>query len=235
MPTLCSALLTQVRYHLNEPVATFWSDAELLVYLNAGIKHLWRRIGPLYEDHFFTRDVTNVSLAASASSLTGVPADVAYVIGIFPRTRASAPNLRFIDAQRYNNPKMEAARGQATMDPASGGDLYYAVTGAGGPVAAPTIYVAPVLTSTLPLEFVYVPNLAAVTGASSNPVPGESDQALVSWVVAHALARSSDTQAPDPSWLTLYGKYVEELCAALDQRTQDDDVFVEAMFEEYWG
>jgi hypothetical protein len=34
--TLASTIITRARYYLNEPTASFWSDAELLVYLNDG-------------------------------------------------------------------------------------------------------------------------------------------------------------------------------------------------------
>lgn len=55
--TLASTIITQVRYYLNESSATFWADAELLVFLNDGTLNIVARTHCL-ED---TEDVTLVT------------------------------------------------------------------------------------------------------------------------------------------------------------------------------
>ena len=64
---------------------SFWTDDELLDKLIDAAKDMWAAILDTYGDHYLTVDVTNVSLAASATSLTGVPTDTFRVHLIEPR------------------------------------------------------------------------------------------------------------------------------------------------------
>src|SRR3990167_2597298 len=89
MATLLSSLETQVRSHLLETTASFWTSAELVNHMNNAIKDLWRDMVDLKQEHFFTRDNTNVSLAADTATITGVPADVHKVYLIEPRDISS--------------------------------------------------------------------------------------------------------------------------------------------------
>src|SRR3990167_8624594 len=101
--TLLSTIETVVRRDLKETTASFWSQAELLQHFNDGIQNLWGAIIDLFEEHYITIDVTNVSMAAEATTLTGVPADTFRVHLIEPRDTTSAgtaPNVIF-DAKEY--------------------------------------------------------------------------------------------------------------------------------------
>jgi hypothetical protein len=238
MATQISSLITRARDLLNEPTASFWSDAELLRYLNGGIADLYRRIKDNLQDDFFIEDSTNVSLAAGATQLTGVPANVAHVRGIRPRVLAAYPNVHFFP-RKWGDADFQQAETQSALDPALGGTFFYAITGTGGPVGAPVIRVAPTVSSALDLTFAYTPSLTEITNAATvNPIPGESDMALVYWTVAHALARTpTDTvpQAPHPGWMQQYEAQAAKIGVATTPRQDDEPDYVEALFELYWS
>jgi len=233
MATALSALVTIVRAHLNEPTASFWSDAELVSLVNLGIKDLWRALNDNFQDYFLTNDATNVSMVASALTLTGVPADVAVIRGIEPRDPAAYPNIRF-ESRNYMHALFQQARAsQSGMDPSQGGTIYFWTTGAGAPVAAPTVYVAPTLTTTLLLRLVYAPTLVLKTASDANPIPFESDQALIAWTVAFALAKRKENQTPDAEWMSIYATEKSHiLTAATPRQTQDEEV-AEGLFETW--
>jgi hypothetical protein len=230
--TAVSSLLTQARRHLNETTATFWSDAELVDLCNKGIHDLWRRINDLYQHYFITIDSTNVTLAASSSALAGVPSDVFRVVTIEPRVLGgSNPNPGLIFKPRdYNHPDFVQARGEDAIEPLDA-VLYYTLFSAGPPVSAPTIRVAPQVTSAVNLTLVYNQVLAAVTASSDNPIPGQSDNALIAWMVAYARAKERDDTAPDPEWLAIYGTEKVNLVTQLTPRTIQEPTYAEGMFE----
>jgi hypothetical protein len=234
--TQLSALETIVRRHLSEPTASHWESDELIDLMNLGFKDLWRSINDLHQEHFCTVDATNVSQAADGTSLTGVPADVARVHLIEPRDLSSSGTSRNLSYRPldYAHPMFQAARASEAVDPSSC-TIWYTLHGAGGPVAAPTIYVAPKVTSTVNLTLVYVPTLAAKTSANDNPIPGESDQAIVAWTVAHARAKERDDRAQDPSWLTIYATEKQNLLVSLTPRQTQEPQIVEALFEAWWS
>lgn len=238
MSSTLASLITQARDLLNEPTASFWSDAELLRYMNGGINDLFRRIKDNLQDDFFTEDVTNVYAAANATSLTGVPSNVAHVRAIVPRSLASYPNVRFWP-RKYGDYDFLSAQSASAIDPLSGGDIYYAIVGTGGPVGAPTIKIAPALSSQLLLAFAYTPSRTAITDSSTaNPIPGESDMALVYWTVAHALARTphgdQGSMVPHPGWLKMYEDQLAKIGVATTPRQDDEPDVAEAFFEMYW-
>jgi hypothetical protein len=233
MATLVSALETQVREHLNEDTASFWTSAELVSIFNNGIKDLWGMIVDLNQEHFLTIDTTLVSLAADGVTLTGVPADVFRVHLIEPVSTvagATGANVLFEPAD-YNDYRFRNARMLTAQDPSGGLKIYYTLSQAGAPVAAPTVHVAPKVSTALsPLRFVYVPTLALVTTASNNPIPGESDNALIAYCVAFAKAKEREDNSPDPSWLNIYKTEKTNLSVRLTPRqTQEPDV-VEDIF-----
>jgi hypothetical protein len=217
--TLISSIITQTRAQLLEPTARYWTDDQLLAYINNGIKDLWRRINDLYMDYFVTVDITNVTLAANSSTLSGVPADVFRIVSIEPRVLGeSNPNKGVIFKPRaYQDPDMAAARAAGARAP-NNTIIFYTVQNAGGPVGAPTIRIAPQITSAMDLTLVYNQVLAAVTAGSNNPIPGESDNALIAWTVAYALSRQRDDGAPDPEWLAIYGTEKTNLVQQLTPR-----------------
>lgn len=235
MPTLLSAIETQSRRHLTETTANFWTSAELIDHEINGVKDLWRSIVDLKGEHFFTRDITNVTLAADTATLSGLPTDVHKILLIEPLdVSENSANTGLIFVPRdYNHRDFQSARTRADIEPKND-VIYYAITQAGGPVGALTIYVAPEVTSAVSLKFIYVPVLGSLTSASNNPIPGEADNAVVAWTVAYARAKEREDRSPDPGWLAIYATEKQHLLQALGLRQYQENAFVEAMWQEYW-
>lgn len=221
--------------NLNEVTPRFWADVELATIVQDGCKDLWRAIVDLYEHHFVTIDSTNVSLTASSSQLTGMPTDCYRVISIEPRVLgASSPNpgLIFTPAN-WNSDKFKTARAQASCEPV-GREISYAVMNPGAPVGAPIIRVAPQITSAALLTLVYNQTLGAIGITSTNPIPGESDNALKAWLTAYAKAKDREDHAPDPEWLAIYGTEKTNLLRQLAQRQIQEPETAEAWLGEYY-
>lgn len=220
----------------NTAGGAFWSSAELVAIANKGMKDLWGAIIDLYEEHFLTIDATNVSQAADATTLTGVPTDVFRVYLIEPRDVASGvsgADVIYDGTKAYNDTAFANARRMAAQTLNTGLKIYYNVSGAGAPVGAPTIHVAPKISTTLLLRFAYVPSIADKVAADDNPIPGESDQALINWVVAYAMAKGREDKSPDPNWLALYATEKTNVVVRCAPRQQQDEQFVEDLFESY--
>jgi len=75
--TLSSTIITNARYHLNEATASFWSDAELLVWVNEGTKDIVARTRCLESSESVTLLENTVEYA-----LTGPYLDVSTVVYI---------------------------------------------------------------------------------------------------------------------------------------------------------
>lgn len=236
MATALSSLITIARASLIEPTANFWTDAELVSILNLGIADLWRGINELRQKHFCTLDTTNVYLAASGTTLTGVPADLFRVHMLEPRDLSSSGSSRMLhfEPKSYEHPEFQAARASDSLDPSSGGTIYWEQGSAGGPVAAPVVYIAPTVTSQVLLKLMYVPTLGTYVAGDNNPIPGHADQALVNWLVAYARAKEREDRSPDPGWIELYATEKRNLIRGLDERQVQDQETADAMFQPYW-
>ena len=239
MATLLSALETQARRHLLETSASFWSSAELIDLANRGIKDLWGAVLDLHQEHFLTNDITTIAISASTGSLSSVPTDVFRVHLIEPKDTSSSGAYRglIFVPRDYNSPDFIAARALGDVDGTQNQIIFYCVTSAGAPVGAPTILIAPTLSAAIAagsFRFVYVPILADKTASQDNPIPGESDQAIVAWMVAYARAKEREDRSPDPNWLAVYGTEKQNLLTRLTPRqTQEPDI-VEPLFGGLW-
>jgi hypothetical protein len=236
MASLFSDLLSSVRFKLVESTAKFWTDAELYDIMFQGARDLWRSVVDLKQEHYLTIDVTNVSMAANSTSLTGVPADVHKIYMIEPRdlTINGANHGLSFKPLEYNSDLFQMARASQAMDPGNG-VIYYAIMSQGAPVGAPTIKVAPQVTSAVDLAFSYCPVLGTLTSASNVPVPGEANNAIVSWTVAFARAKEREDRSPDPAWLSIYATDKQSLLQGLGLREYQDPLYTEAIWESYWG
>lgn len=212
---------------------SFWTDAEILVHLIDGGKDMWAAILDVYGDHYLTEDTTHVSLAASTSTLTGVPTDCFRVNMIEPLDMTSTgtyPDITFVP-RHFNHPEFIAARAAGTLTPTDAAVIFYNVSGAGPSVGAPTIRIAPMISAALNLRFVYNPTLAALTSASNNPVPGESDKALVAYAVAFSRAKERDDHSPDPNWIAVYSTEKQSILTRIAPRQDQEVQYVDGMFE----
>lgn len=237
MATALSTIITNGRVDLKETTARFWADAELVEHLKLGINDLWGAIVDLNQEHYLTIDTTNVTLAADTSTLTGVPSDVFRVELIEPSDTTSAgtaPDMLFMPRD-YKSADFRNARQLTSQDPTQGLNIFYALSQKGSPVAAPTVHVAPTISRAVALRFVYTPGpgTATMTSASTNPIPGESDNALKAWMVAFARAKEREDRTPDPNWLAIYATEKASILTRLTPRqTQEPDV-VEDVFMGY--
>jgi hypothetical protein len=218
-----------------ETSANYWSSPELLGISYAGARDLWRDTVDLKQEYYLKINDGDVFLGASATQLSGVPADVHKVYLIEPRdTSDSSSNSGVIfKPLDYNHVYFRSARARAATDP-SNEVLYYAITGQGAPVSAPVIHVAPKITSAMNVTFSYVPTLGDLTASSVVPIPGEADNALVAWTVAFALAKEREDKSPDPNWLSIFATEKQHLLQSLGLRQLQEPEFVEAVFSEYW-
>lgn len=235
MATLLSAIETKIRRRLLAPSATdlFWSSDDIIAVINDGIKDLHAAICQLNQAHFRTIDVTNVTQGSGNTTLSGVPTDVLVVHRIRPRVLSARPNLRYVK-RSYTHPDFEGALAAGTVSADSGGVIYYDVQDAGAPVAAPTILVAPVLNSTVDLALIYAMTIAEVTSAQNNPIPGNSDDALIAWAMAHLLPGESENKEPDSGWLKKYATEKTKVLVNLQPRDDSEPRVVDAVFEDEW-
>jgi len=214
----------------------FWTEQELLDLITLGAKDLWKSIIDLHQGHFTTIDETNVSAVANATTLTGVPTDCFRVLMIEPRdlTQFSSTRYVYFKPKQYHSLQFQQARsesGNISTDQTTA--VYYDILNAGSPVAAPSIVVAPVLTTNLNLRLVYVHILPTLLESDNNPIPGESDNALVAWTVAHARAKERDDRMPDPAWLAVYSTEKQGLLVALTPRQEQEEEIVEGLFDGF--
>lgn len=236
MPIKISDIEVLARRQLREVTPRFWTSQELTDICIDGIKDLWRSIADLKQGHFFTRNDKDVYLDSSSTTLRGVPADVHKIFEIEVRNSSTTAscNLKFTPLSYFDH-KFQAARGGSGVDPSNGGEIYYSITQPGGPVVAPVIYIAPTVTSQVPISFGYVPVLGSLTKDSIVPIPGESTNALKAWVIAFARAKENDSNSPDPDWLSIYATEKGSILESLGVRQYQEPVYVQAQFEEYWG
>lgn len=132
------------------------------------------------------------------------------------------------------HPDFQRARALSTQDPSYGNKIFYDLHGAGSPIGAPTIRVAPAVSAEILLRLVYVPTLAEITPDDTNPIPGESDAALVAWATAYVLGKQNEDQQPDSGWLTIYGNEKKNILTSLTPRQTEDEEVAEAFFEDLW-
>lgn len=236
MATLLSSIRSQARLHLKETTARFWSEAELLDIILKGCNDLWGAIIDLNQEHYLTIDTTNVSMAANSETLTGVPSDCFRVHLIEPRDTTGTGSTRQVEfvPRDYNSKEFERARSQSAIDANTAQVIYYSLIGAGSPVGAPTVQVGPQITTAMNLRFVYVPGLGTLTAASNNPIPGESDQALIAWTVAFARAKEREDRSPDPNWIRVYATEKQALLTRMTPRQTQEPEVVGALFEDLW-
>jgi len=223
----------------------FWSDAELLGIMILGAKDLWRAFIDLHQEHFFTVadgselvDPTDVRLAASTGALSGIPTNVHRILLIAPRDTTPSSQARAVTftPKDYNSVEFQNALARDAVDPSNATTIYYAVTGAGAPIGAPTIYVAPQVTTAIPLRLVYIPTLSgALVATDLNPVPGESDAALIAYTVAFALAKQREDNSPDANWIAIYGTEKNSCLVAAAPRQEQAPSVVEGVFDHLTG
>lgn len=235
MPSTLAEVITRVRRQLNEPVASYWSDDELLDFSIAGAKDLWRDIADLKQEHYLTINDDDVYLGSGDTELTGVPVDVHKVYLIEPRdvSQTGSSSTLIFTPRDWNHADFRAARARGTIDSA-GGEIFYAITGQGSPVGAPHIRTAPTVNADVLLTLSYVPTLEELVLNSIVPIPGECDNALVAWTLAYARAKEREDGAVDPGWIAIYATEKAHLLQSLGLRQYQEPTITDGMFSELW-
>ena len=235
MATTLNTIISRARKTLVEETVSatpFWTDAELLEHAINGCRDLWKGIVDVYQDHFLTIDLTNVSLPASATTASGVPSDCFRIKFIEPRDMGTYVNTFFFPKD-YASDEFRRLRTLSAQDP-QGCIFNYDLVGAGPPVATPTLYIAPKVNSALNLAVGYIASIPSnLTTASNNPVPGESDHALEAWIIAWGRAKEREDRSPDPEWIKIYGDEKLGILTVVTPRQEDEPEVVEGLFEDY--
>lgn len=215
----------------------FWSETDLLNIIINGCKDLWRGIIDLHQGHFVTIDATNVSLTAGATELTGVPTDCFRVLSLEPRdiTQDGSARGMLFKPKPYKSAEFQRDRSLGTLNLSYPTWIYYDILNPGPSVGAPSIVVSRKLDATLPLRLVYVHTLPALDETSDNPIPGESDNALIAWATAYARANEHPEGMPDAAWLSIYATDKQSLLTALTPRQEQEEEVVEDIFSGAWG
>lgn len=216
----------------------FWDDDDLTRLIIDGAKDLWKAIIELGRNHFMVIDITTMSFETGDDELTGVPVNLHRVLRIEPRdiTETGTNRAMTFRPKPYQSEAFERKRAIGTQSPSFGqSEFFYDIINPGSPVDAPTIVVAPRTNSQILLRVSYVKTLDALTEESDNPIPGESDNALIAWCVAYARANERDDRMPDPAWLSIYATDKQGLLTTLSPRQAQESEVVEDIFGASWG
>src|ERR1035437_6763937 len=218
----------------------YWTEAELLDIIIKGCQDLWRAIIDLHQGHFVTiLDDQSCAYPAGSSGVTtnftGVPVDCFRVLMIEPHNIGySSPTSQswiYFKPKQYSSQIFQTARAQMVTDPALAMTVLYDILNPGSPVGAPLIVGAPPVSSAIPIRLVYVHTLPTLAETDTNPIPGESDNALVSWAVAWARAKEREDRSPDPAWFATYSTDKQSLLTALTPRQEQEEEVVEGLFD----
>jgi hypothetical protein len=222
---------------INSP---FWTEQELYNLLTNGAKDLWKGTVDLHEGHFVTilDDQSMVYPAGSSgvtTSFTGVPSDCFKILMIEPHdlgaSGSSPASGRYFKPQKFNSQNFQAARGMSVQDSTNFLTVYYDILNAGSPVGAPLIVGAPPVSSAVPIRLTYVHTLATLAETDNNPIPGESDNALIAWTIAYGYAKQREDRTPDPGWLAIYSTEKQQLLKALSPRQEQEEQVAEGLFD----
>lgn len=235
MATQMADILTQVRVRLRELSPRAWTDEDLLDIANKGVKDLWRAICDTHQNHFFTINDTDVSYQAGDDELSGIPDDCYRIVAIRPKVlgeNSSNKSLIFKPANGVNDPRFVQAEARAAVSPEDN-IIYYVVVNEGAPVGTPRVLCAPPVSATVNIHLKYNQVLQRVDEDDVNPIPGESDNALIAWTIAYARADELDERAPDANWLAIYATEKVNLIKQIGPRQVQEPQVVEGMFEDY--
>jgi hypothetical protein len=219
---------------------SYWSDDELFNIAKRGTTDLWGAIIDLHEEHYLTVNTTSVTLGAGTEALQGVPADcfrVYMIEPLDPTTTQCAFVPRPYNHIEFVNARNSTAGSGQSFSPTSGLNIFYDVTGVGTPLGAPTILTAPLVNAAIPLRFSYISNLGVQQyqlSTATNPISGESDNALIAWIVAYALGKERPDRVPDASWLAIYSTEKQSLLTRMRPRQEQEPLYADGAFDSYW-
>lgn len=231
MATEVKDIIRQVRTRLGGKTTGTWPDADLRDYFRHGCLDLWGAILDVHGGHYI--EEKRVVLKANESTIGDVPENCFRVQFIEPWNTTSSgdwPDLKFTP-KRYNSEDFRAARSLDATDVGSAEEILYDVTGVGAPIQAPLIRIAPQITTDLTLRLAFNPTVVI---ADYNPIPGESDNALIAWVTAWARSRERQDRMPDPGQLAIYATEKQSILTRMDPRQEQEPPEVVGLFDHLW-
>jgi hypothetical protein len=224
----------------------FWTEQELLDLLIAGCQDLWKAIADLHQGHFVKIEdpatggtmVYPAGASGVTTDFTGVPADCFRVLMIEPANLGAngvgATVVRQFRPKQFHSTSFQEARAMSVQDSFTWWTIYYDLLNAGSPVDTIRIVGAPPVSAAIPIRMTYVKTLPTLLETDNNPIPGESNSALIAWVVAYAKAKENAERIPDAGWLAIYSTEKQGLLVALTPRQEQEEEEVTGMFEYGW-
>jgi hypothetical protein len=190
-----SSLKTAVRNSLDEPVAAFWSDDQMVEAINRAKDRVWMEVKRLKDDYLLssprstdgTMSILGASYAATNFRLVAgtteyyLPFDVAEVKLIEVITSS-------YEWVRFSHRDLNDMRGlRETTENQSPGTVYFDL------VAERTLVIAPPLDTSLDLRLWYVPILADLSADDDQlEMPHPLYMAVEHWAVAHLQVMDRD-------------------------------------------
>lgn len=231
--TSIASLISQIRVALVEPVARFWSDQELVDIMNLGAKDLWGMELDLHQDHWF-KITTDTILRANETEISGIPEDCFRIqlLEAADTTQATGRRPVLFVRRKYKSPEFAYARSLSAQQATDTGMIiYYQAVGEGAPTGPPKIVTAPKLAADLRVRLQYTPTIPAIELGGTNPIPGESDNALKAWTIAFARAKETEGRIPDAGWLGIYKTEKENMRVRMTPRDEHEPDVVDDLFQ----
>ena len=172
------------------------------------------------------------------TTISGVPVDLFRIYMMEP-VDPTTNQCAFVP-RPYNHIEFANARNSTVttaLSPTSGVNIFFDVSGVGTPGQVPIINVAPQLTTAVQIALTYVPILGVQSYSrqtSMNPIPGESDNALIAWIVAYAIGKERQDRMPDAGWLSIYQTEKQGLLTRMRPRQEQEAQYADGIFDSYW-
>src|SRR5258708_19340313 len=116
MAETLATVRTKVRYHIDEPTANYWADAELNALIDNRQRDLWRKIIALRKDYWLTSFTLNLVVNQFSYTTTdGVPADI-WRIASIRTTTSGYQNLIWIPGNPTSQEFLDGLQTDVTIN-----------------------------------------------------------------------------------------------------------------------
>ena len=232
-----STLRTAVRANLDEATAAFWTNAQLLIYLNRSKNRVWREVRKLKEDFFLIqRTSTDGALTILGESYTA--SSFAIVAGT--RTYTLPPDFvemklievttsgyEFVRFQHLDLAKPEHRALRRLTDQYAPSVFIFDLIG------SVTMTIAPLSNTALDLRLSYIRRIADLADDTDVlDVPYELADAVEAYATAAALKQD---RAPEAATWEATGREIVASAIGSSARQITDPVFVDAFLGEWEG
>ena len=185
---LVSALVTEVRYNLNEKTADFWSDSELSAHVSEAVQNVQSRTRSIKASQTTTLTAGTTEYAISSNYIT--IEGVIYQSGLteyIALLRGNRTLVGHLDAD-FEEPKYWYEE-NATV------------------IVFPIMDTDDVTTTGNTIYITYIPMQAVLSSTSTIPTPASYDKAIIQYATGKALMKVPDSALSE----TFYNRYEAEL------------------------